>query len=120
FAQGMEEYRRYNIPRWLEPYDAEAEYLELEGQPEVAVVVRNRQLEAFQEYGSLWYLAHTHVQRLRLLGRLGVPLEDDLALARSIIAEMKIPTEYERQIQRIEAGDYYEFDWQKPGTLPSE
>ncbi len=114
FAQGMEEYRRYNIPRWLEPYDAEAEYLELEGQPEVALVVRNRQLQAFTDYGSLWYLAHTHVQRLRLLGRLGVDLKDDFALAHTLTLEMKDPTEYQRQLQRIEDGDYYEFGWQAP------
>lgn len=114
FAQGMEEYRRYNIPRWLEPYDAEAEYLELERQAEVGLVVRNRQLDAFKDYGSIWYLAHTHLQRLRLLGRLGVALEDDLARARAIIPEMKEPAEYQRQLERIESGDYYEFDWQQP------
>ncbi len=113
FAQGIEEYRRYHIPRWLEPYDAEAEYLELEGQLEVALTVRDRQVEAFTDYGSLWYLSHTYLQRLRLLGRMGAPLVDALADARKLAREMKDSSAYQAQIQRIQAGDFYEFTWQQ-------
>jgi len=116
FAQGMEEYRRYNIPRWLEPFDAEAEYIELENQPEVALGVRNTQVEAFTEYGSLWYLSHAHLQRLRLMGRLGISLEPELATVRSVFADMDAPQWYHQQLQRIETGDYYEFTWQRNST----
>lgn len=113
YLRGQYMYERNNLPRWIEPYDAISDYLEMSGDADAALKVRAKQVEIYKTYGSQWYESHANLEYCRLLGRMEKPLDNALPHAQSITAKMVNPTRHKAAIQRIENGDYHQFAWQK-------
>jgi hypothetical protein len=113
YLRGQDIYARYNLPRWIEPYDAVCDYLEMSGDADAALRVRAEQVEIYRTYGSNWYESHANLQYCRLLGRMQKPLDIALSHAKSVAHKMVNPTQHKNAIQRIENGDYQQFAWQK-------
>jgi hypothetical protein len=113
YLRGQDMYKRYELPRWIEPYDAICDYLEHSGNAQSALKVRAEQVEMYKTYGSNWYESHANLEYCRLLGRMGQPLTDALNHAKSVARKMVNPAHHNIAIQRIENGDYQQFAWDK-------
>ena len=93
-------------------YDSMCAYLELTGKADEALKLRQEQIAA--KHHSIAHTAKAHLQYCRLLGRTGKDLDTALSAARNLIPEMRKPQWFERALRQIEAGEFYEFEWQKP------
>jgi len=107
-------YEQYNLPKEVAFYDASAEYMELNDDPDRALEYRKALVAQVMTKASLYNQMVAHWQYCRTLGRLNKPMDDALESARAISKKMMKPTIYLGKLADIEAGNYYEFPWQKP------
>lgn len=114
YQQALYLFETYELSRWLDYYNARCEYLELTGRPDEALTLRNTQIDEYADYGSIWYLGRAHLQRCRLLGRMGQDCETALHEATALIDHMRKPHKYITAIESIRAGDYHQYAWQRP------
>lgn len=106
-------YEQYQLPKEVAFYDASSEYMELNGDYERALSYREALLEQVMHTASIYNQVFAHWQYCRTLGRLGKPLDSALASAHAISKNMMNPTIYLQKLAEIEAGNYWEYDWQK-------
>jgi hypothetical protein len=89
-------------------YDALCDYLELSGMPDIALELRDRQLAALAGTGAHYDETDCRLRRCRLLGRMGLPLADDLHAARESTANLLKPAPFLAKLERVAQGDYSE------------
>ncbi len=113
YLQGTLLFATHDLPHWPDYYNAICDYLEICGHPGEAKIQRQRQLTEYSDYGSVFYLSLAHLQNCRLAGRIGDNLAKPLEAAYTLSDRMLKPEKYLARVQKIENGDYYEFDWQR-------
>ncbi len=86
-------------------YDAMCAYQEQGADLAAALKTRTRQLETLAGKGRLVHECRARVERCRLLARMGLPLADDLAAARTAADKLRDPAPYRDELARIAAGD---------------
>ena len=109
----LDHYRRFNLAPALTYFDALCAFHEISGDNQRALQLREQQFEDLQLRGSLHDLAKAHLQYCRLLGRMGLPTDTAIIQARSFIQTLQKPEHNLAALQRIENGDYFQFDWQR-------
>lgn len=113
YLQGVGIYTQHELPRWPDYYNAICDFLEISGEHERAIQLRQQQLAEYSEYGSLFYLGWGHLQYCRLLGRLGQDSEQALISAYQLADAMQKPQHYLMKLQKIKDGNYFQYDWQR-------
>lgn len=106
-------YEQYDLPKEVAFHDGAAEYMELDNQPEKAIEFREKLIEQVMQSASIYNQMTAHWQYCRTLGRLDKPLDSALDSARDLSKMMMNPRVYLQKLADIEAGNYYEFDWQR-------
>lgn len=110
--QGIAQYDRYQLKKLPGYYNAVCEYLELSGNIEGALRLRQEEIANINQLGSIDYTAYAHLQHCRLLGRLGHDVVDSLQTCYQAASNLLKPQFYLDKLKKIEAGHYYEYDWQ--------
>ena len=87
-------------------HDIMCDYLEREGMSDKARELRNQQLETLKPSGLVHELCDCHLMRCRLLGRMGILEEKDIADAKLVASELLKPERYLEKISQIEAQNY--------------
>lgn len=88
-------------------YDAVCGYLELVGEIEEAISLRDRQLEELIQDGVLALEIDCRIERCRLFGRLKLPpLEEELNIAYEQARKLPRPDRTLQKLDRIKNGDY--------------
>ena len=113
YIAAIAHYEQYQLPEEVAFHDASAEYMELDNQPDKALELRANLIEQVMQSASLYNQMVAHWQYCRTLGRLGKPLDSALNDARAISKNMINPAVYLQKLADIEAGNYWEFDWQR-------
>lgn len=108
FAQGMAHYERIAVKPRGGYYHLVSAYYEEIGESERALDYLARELKEETIIGSAPGIAECRLGRCRLLGRLGLPLEDELAAAREAARALKKPDRMMSKLDRVAAGDYEE------------
>lgn len=111
---GISYYERHDIPRLSNYYEQVCLYRELHGDTQTARKLREQQIAEMQSDYGFDYRFYTHLEYCRLLGRLGLELTQALQTTRTILQESVDPGKHAPRLARVEAGDYYEYEWQKP------
>lgn len=106
-------YDQYELPREVAYHDLCAEYLELDGSKDEAIKLRRDLIDIVSSKVSLYNQSQAYQQYLRLLGRLGLSMDDALKEAKTIAKNMRKPQHYLGKIAEIADGNYYEFAWQQ-------
>lgn len=112
--QALDHYRRFNLAPALSYFDALSDFHEICGDMSRALSLREQQFSDLHLRGSLHDLAKAHLQYCRLIGRMGKPTYSAIAQARAFLDTLRKPEVHRTALQRIENGDYYQFDWQRP------
>jgi hypothetical protein len=113
YFAGIGHYEQYQLPREVAYHDLCAEYLELNGAKDEAVQLRQDLLEIVMPKASIYNQMMAHWQYLRLLGRLALPMAEAVIAAKALAETMRKPQHYLKKVAEIEAGNYYEYAWQK-------
>jgi hypothetical protein len=87
-------------------YDALCEYHELIGDTARALAERDLQLERMEMLGGQAALMDCRLKRARLKGRMGLPLDDELAAARELCAQFRKPERHLAKLDKVAKGDY--------------
>jgi hypothetical protein len=66
-----------------------------------ALAVRNREFETIRDHGRLHYEITCHIERCRLLARMGRPLEEGLKAGREAAAKLRNPGPELEKLERI-------------------
>ncbi len=111
--QGKSHYERFDLKPLPEYYNAVCEYLELCGDIDTVLQLRREQIGAISEVGSVSYTANSHLQYVRLLGRAEKDITEALKTAYTTGDALLKPQHFNEKLQKVEAGDYHEFEWQK-------
>ena len=67
--------------------------------------MRDEELATIVGHGQLGYECYCHVERCRLLGRMGRPLDEALAAAREAASKLRDPAPRLAELDRIAFGD---------------
>lgn len=110
---GIAYYEQYDLPRLSNYYEQVSLYRELLGDADVALQLRQQQLADMQLDHGFDYRFYTHLAYCRLLGRMGRELTDALQTTQTILQESVDPSKHAPRLAQVEAGDYYEYEWQK-------
>jgi hypothetical protein len=110
---GKAHHERYQLRPLPGYYNAVCEYLELSGDAEAALALREEEVRSISAVGSIDYTADAHLQTARLLGRMGRDMSAMLKLAYQAAESLQRPEMFLKKLKRLEAGDFYEYDWQK-------
>jgi hypothetical protein len=106
-------FQQYKIPLDANYQSASVEYLELDGQLDVAVNMAESVLAIVKAKPSISQQIDAYCAYIALLGRNGrdfsLPLADVKAIAQ---ASLKAEP-YMQRIASLEAGNYFDYDWQK-------
>lgn len=113
---GMEQHQRYQLTPLPTYYNAVCEYLELSGKMEEALALRESEIRSIPDVGSVDYTAEAALQYARLLGRMGRDLGDALPKAYAAAEQLLKPQRFLEKLRKLEAGDFYEYPWQKAMT----
>ncbi len=70
-----------------------------------ALAVRDREFETIRDRGRLHYECACHVERCRLLARMGRPLDEALAAGREAAAKLREPAPERDKLERIARGE---------------
>jgi hypothetical protein len=92
---------RLGAPPGESYYDALGTYYELGGNLSAALKVRERHLAEIRGKGMLATECDAHIQRCRVLARMGRLTAADLAAARAAAARLRAPGHYLGEIERI-------------------
>jgi hypothetical protein len=112
--QALDHYKRFNLAPALIYFDALCDFHEISGDMKHVLSLREQQFSDLHLRGSLHDLAKAHLQYCRLLGRMGKPLDSAIAQAHAFLNTLQKPAVHRAALTRIENGDYYQFDWQRP------
>lgn len=110
---GIDLRKRFDLPRWPGYYDAVCQFLELNDELDRVLSLRQEQLNDMKAHHSVYNEAVSHLDNCRTLGRLGKPLDAAFKAAHALTAKMTKPDLYLKRLKKIEAGDYYDYDWQR-------
>lgn len=86
-------------------YDAMSEYLELSGQPEEALRLRDQEMVEAKKSNSLYGIVEAMTKRCQLLARMGRPLTEDLKIAREMAQKFLKPELALAKLDKIERGE---------------
>ena len=86
-------------------YNAMCMYYELEGDFDRALKLRDAQLPDILAGNSIYEEGKIRVWRLRLLTKMGLPLDDEVAAARAVAGRMMKPDFYLAKLDRVLRGD---------------
>jgi hypothetical protein len=111
--QGVWDYQQMAYVRRASYYDAVCTYLELTAKTDEALQLREEQLQSKVQHNSIVHEAKALLQYLRLLGRIGKPLDQALTKARILQKDMRQPDWFVQWLQQIESGNYFYYDWEK-------
>jgi tetratricopeptide (TPR) repeat protein len=114
--QGLAHYQRFNIKQLPSYYNAVCEYLELAGETEEVIHLREKELSNINEFGSIDYTAYAHLEYCRLLGRLSKDIVDALQASYQAASKLLKPQLFLDKLKQLEAGNYYKYDWQNPNS----
>jgi hypothetical protein len=112
-SRAMNFYKDYELPLVGNYYSALCDYYEQDNKPDKAMELRQEQMKTAPDFGSFSYIVETHIDLCRLMGRIGLPLDDALQQASAAATDCLKPDVYVERLKRIENGDYFEYDWQR-------
>ncbi|MEM9953347.1 MAG: hypothetical protein AAF846_17200 [Chloroflexota bacterium] len=113
YQRGIEHYQRFNLKPLPEYYNAVCQYLEQTGKIADAIDLRQQQLAQISARGSVSFTAYAHLAYARLLGRAGKSTTDAIVRAYEASNALLKPKRFRDKLAQVEAGNYYQFDWQK-------
>jgi hypothetical protein len=113
YFAALAHYEQYKLPRELEYYDAIADYTEHDGQHEEALKYRHNLIPIVMAKPSILNQMIAYRQYLRQLGRMGRDISQVMQAAKAIAMTSRKPQPYLERLERIEKGNFYEYDWQK-------
>jgi hypothetical protein len=113
YDAGLAHFQTHALAKSVEFYDAACDYHKQRGETERALQLRGEQMTSQEKIGSIQYLCHRILQQARLLGRLGHNIQPAIRKARELAAQLQKPALYLAKVQRVEAGHYHEYDWQR-------
>lgn len=111
--QGLAHYQHYNLKQLPSYYNAVCEYLELAGNPEEALTLREEEISNINKLGSVAYTAYAHLQYCRELGRSGKDIVDALQASYQAVEKLLKPQMLLDKLKKVEAGNYYRYEWQE-------
>ena len=76
-----------------------------ENDPATALAVRDHELETIRDRGQLHYECTCHIDRCRLLARMGRPLDEELKAGREAAAKLRKPAAELAKLERIASGE---------------
>jgi hypothetical protein len=85
-------------------FQAQAAFHEERGHFEAALQVRERELHALRDCNRRLYECRTHIERCRLLARLGQPLNEAMEQALSAATQLRCPDRYVDELEMIQTG----------------
>lgn len=112
YYAALEHYSVHQLTKSIEFYEAACEYHEQRGAPEQALLLREEQIRAMQEIGSIQYQAQAALQRARLLGRMKEDPAPALEDARKIARNLKQPAPFLAKVEQVTEGNFSQFRWQ--------
>lgn len=113
YNDALEHYEYYDLAKEVTFHEVSSEYMELLGKAEQAIEFRRALIEQVSSSASIYNQMLAHWNYCRILGRFGKPMETALASARSLGAKSLNPSIYLQKLDEIEAGEYWEYAWQK-------
>ncbi len=108
FEQGMAHYARIAVKPRGGFYHIVSAYYEEVGDSAKALEYLERDLTEEMMIGSAPGIAESRLGRCRLFGRLGLPIDAELAAAREAARALKKPDRIMSKLERVAAGDYSE------------
>lgn len=113
YTSTLAHYENHKLTKSIDFYDAASDYQEQCGNSEMALKLREEQAIAMDEIGSIQYQCDCQLQTARLLGRIGKNPDMAIQKARDLATNLKKPSLFLEHLAQVEAGDYYEYAWQK-------
>lgn len=107
-------YESHKITKSIDFYDAACDYQEQCADSEMALKLREGQALTMAEIGSIQYQCDCQLQTARLLGRMGQNPDAAIQKAKELARDLKKPSLFLESLTKVEAGNYYEYEWQKP------
>ena len=113
YNDALQHYDYYDLAKEVSFHEASSEYMELLDNREQAIEFRRALVEQVSSSASIYNQMLAHWNYCRILGRFGKPMETALADARSLGTKSLNPSIYLQKLDEIEAGQYWEYAWQK-------
>ncbi|MBX9679126.1 MAG: hypothetical protein K2X38_10220 [Gemmataceae bacterium] len=92
---------------------ADAEYREMTGKADEALELFDGQIATKETSGAIHDECFLHLMRLRLAGRMSLPMPERIAETRNAGRKLLKPDWFLAKLARIESGDYSEYPWTK-------
>jgi hypothetical protein len=109
--QGASQMARLGQPPGESYYDALAAFHEMSEHSEEAWQVREHELETTVGKGQLAYECLVRLKRVRLLEKLGRPIEAEVEAVRKAAAKLRAPGWYLEELRRVLRGEGNAEDW---------
>jgi hypothetical protein len=109
--QGTAQMARLGQPPGESYYDALAYFHEMSENSEESWQVRQRELETTVGKGQLAYECLVRLKRVKLLKKLGAPLEEEIQAVHDATAKLRAPEWYLEELGRVLRGESNEKDW---------
>ena len=113
YTTALAKYEHYNLSKEVVFYSASAEYMELIGNIEQAIELRLALVEQVMASASIYNQMHANLSYCRILGRSGKSMDTAMITARSVADNSLNPQVYLQKLDEIQAGNYWEYAWQK-------
>jgi hypothetical protein len=105
YRRASQRISRLRMPPDAAYRDAECAFHEQAGQLDLALAVRDLELEHLRDRGRLFLESVVHLERCRLLARLGKLTDADLLRARMAAEQLRFPQSILEQLSRLENGE---------------
>jgi hypothetical protein len=106
YARAWALLENYTVPLSVSFYDFACAHQESLLNTDAALKLREKQLADLLAVPNAQFEAYCRLQRCRLLGRMGQPIEDELRAAYASCNKLKTPTLSLERVQKVEQGDY--------------
>ena len=113
YTSALAYYENYNLKKEVAFHQASSEYMELVGNTEQAIEIRCALVEQVMASASIYNQMHANLSYCRILGRSGKSMDTALITARSVADNSLNPQVYLQKLDAIQAGNYWEYAWQK-------
>jgi hypothetical protein len=113
YYAALAHYQQYNLRLEGDYRIANTEYLELDKRFDEAIALADSVLLVLNNQASISYQIDAYCLYIALLARCGKDFSEPLAKAKGIANRSGNPEPYLSRLAWIEAGNYFEYDWQK-------
>lgn len=113
YYDALRRYEQYLLPRDSEYHTVCSEFLALDGQIEEAAKLLEAWLRVAAQKPGTAPLVEAYCVYIGFLGRHGRDFSRALAKARELAQSLEKPESYLERLSRLEAGQHFDFDWQK-------